>query len=90
MDYTTNFFRQTAREKPDGEDTGDVEDSMTEIDEGICKSYNKSREVNSAQYGSFSMIQRNYLFASSLPATIPVVILFMMIEKHPASGRVKG
>ena len=36
------------------------------------------------------MIQWNYLFASSLLATIPVVILFMFIEKHLTAGLTAG
>ena len=40
-------------------------------------------------YG-FNIIQWQYLFATSLFATIPVVILFMMIEKHLVAGLTSG
>ena len=40
-------------------------------------------------YG-FNMIQWQYLFASSLVAVLPVVILFMCIERHLASGLTAG
>ena len=46
--------------------------------------------VGLTQFAAFSMIQWNYLFASSLLATIPVVILFILIEKHLASGLTAG
>ncbi len=40
-------------------------------------------------YG-FNFIQWQYLFASSLCATIPVVALFLMIEKHLVAGLTSG
>ena len=40
-------------------------------------------------YG-FNMIQWQYLFATSLFATIPVIILFLLIEKHLAAGLTAG
>ena len=40
-------------------------------------------------YG-FNMIDWQYLFATSLFATIPVIILFLMIEKHLAAGLTAG
>lgn len=40
-------------------------------------------------YG-FNIIQWQYLFATSLFATIPVVILFLMIEKHLVAGLTSG
>lgn len=40
-------------------------------------------------YG-FNMIQWQYLFATSLFATIPVVILFLCIEKHLVAGLTSG
>ncbi len=40
-------------------------------------------------YG-YNMIQWQYLFATSIFATIPVLILFMMIEKHLVSGLTAG
>ncbi|MDY4888141.1 MAG: hypothetical protein SO135_00125 [Sphaerochaetaceae bacterium] len=36
------------------------------------------------------MIEWQYLFASSLIATIPVIIMFMFIEKHLVSGLTSG
>ena len=46
--------------------------------------------VGITQFSSFNMIEWQYLFASSLLATIPVVILFMTIEKHLTSGLTAG
>jgi multiple sugar transport system permease protein len=46
--------------------------------------------VGLTQFAAFSMIQWNYLFAASLLATIPVVILFMFIEKHLTAGLTAG
>ena len=40
-------------------------------------------------YG-FNFIQWQYLFATSLFATIPVIILFLLIEKHLVSGLTSG
>lgn len=40
-------------------------------------------------YG-FNFIQWQYLFATSLVATVPVVILFLMIEKHLVAGLTSG
>ena len=40
-------------------------------------------------YG-FNFIQWQYLFATSLFATIPVIILFLLIEKHLAAGLTAG
>ncbi|MCQ2398322.1 MAG: carbohydrate ABC transporter permease [Sphaerochaetaceae bacterium] len=40
-------------------------------------------------YG-YNMIQWQYLFATSIFATIPVVILFLFIEKHLVSGLTAG
>ena len=40
-------------------------------------------------YG-FNMIQWQYLFATSLFATIPVIILFLLIEKHLVGGLTSG
>ncbi len=51
---------------------------------------NRPITVGLTQFAAFSMIQWNYLFASSLLATIPVVILFMLIEKHLVSGLTSG
>ena len=46
--------------------------------------------VGITQFSSFNMIQWQYLFASALLATIPVVILFMFIEKQLVSGLTSG
>ena len=46
--------------------------------------------VGITQFSSFNMIEWQYLFAASLLATIPVVILFMAIEKHLTSGLTSG
>ncbi|MBQ9197479.1 MAG: carbohydrate ABC transporter permease [Clostridia bacterium] len=46
--------------------------------------------VGITQFSSFNMIEWHYLFASALLATIPVVILFMLIEKHLVSGLTSG
>ncbi len=40
-------------------------------------------------YG-FNFIQWQYLFATSLVATLPVVVLFLMIEKHLVAGLTSG
>ncbi len=41
-------------------------------------------------FNGYNMIQWQYLFASSLFAIVPVVILFMMIEKNLVSGLASG
>ena len=41
-------------------------------------------------FNGYNMIEWQYLFASSLIAIIPVVILFMCIEKHLTSGLTAG
>ena len=46
--------------------------------------------VGITQFSSFNMIEWQYMFAASLLATIPVVILFMAIEKHLTSGLTSG
>ena len=56
----------------------------------INSDVNRPITVGLTQFAAFSMIQWNYLFASSLLATIPVVILFMLIEKHLVSGLTSG
>ena len=48
----------------------------------ISTSSHKPITVGITQFSSFNMIEWQYLFAASLLATIPVVILFMAIEKH--------
>ena len=56
----------------------------------INSDVNRPITVGLTQFAAFSMIQWNYLFMSSLLATIPVVILFMLIEKHLVSGLTSG
>ena len=46
--------------------------------------------VGITKFSSFNMIEWQYLFAAALLATVPVVILFMLIEKHLASGLTAG
>lgn len=46
--------------------------------------------VGITQFSSFNMIEWQYLFASALFATIPVIIMFMCIEKHLVSGLTAG
>ncbi len=41
-------------------------------------------------FNGYNMIEWQYLFATSLFATIPVIILFMSIEKHLVSGLASG
>ena len=56
----------------------------------ISTAINRPITVGITQFSSFNMIEWQYLFAASLLATIPVVILFMMIEKHLVSGLTSG
>ena len=56
----------------------------------ISTSSKKPITVGITQFSSFNMIEWQYLFAASLLATIPVVILFMFIEKHLTSGLTSG
>jgi len=56
----------------------------------ISTPYKKPITVGITQFSSFNMIEWQYLFASSLLATIPVVILFMFIEKHLVAGLTSG
>lgn len=46
--------------------------------------------VGITQFSSFNMIEWQYLFASALLATIPVVVMFMFIEKHLVAGLTSG
>ena len=46
--------------------------------------------VGITQFSSFNMIEWQYLFTAALLATVPVVILFMLIEKHLAAGLTAG
>ena len=41
-------------------------------------------------FNGYNMIQWQYLFAASLFATVPVVFLFMCIEKNLTSGLTAG
>ena len=41
-------------------------------------------------FNGYNMIEWQYLFAAALIATIPVIILFMCIEKHLAEGLTSG
>ena len=56
----------------------------------ISTQTNRPITVGITQFSSFNMIEWQYLFAASLLATVPVVILFMMIEKHLAAGLTSG
>ena len=56
----------------------------------ISTAQNRPITVGITQFSSFNMIEWQYLFAASLLATIPVVILFMSIEKHLTSGLTSG
>ncbi|MBR4550411.1 MAG: carbohydrate ABC transporter permease [Oscillospiraceae bacterium] len=56
----------------------------------ISTASNKPITVGITQFSSFNMIEWQYLFAASLLATIPVVILFMSIEKHLTAGLTSG
>ena len=41
-------------------------------------------------FNGYNMIEWQYLFASSLFATVPVIILFVLIEKHLVGGLTSG
>ena len=56
----------------------------------ISTAANRPITVGITQFSSFNMIEWQYLFAASLLATIPVVILFMSIEKHLTAGLTSG
>ncbi len=56
----------------------------------ISTQTNRPITVGITQFSSFNMIEWQYLFAASLLATVPVVILFMLIEKHLAAGLTAG
>jgi multiple sugar transport system permease protein len=56
----------------------------------ISTPYKKPITVGITQFSSFNMIEWQYLFASALLATIPVVILFMFIERHLVAGLTSG
>ncbi len=56
----------------------------------ISTQTNRPITVGITQFSSFNMIEWQYLFAAALLATVPVVILFMLIEKHLAAGLTSG
>ena len=56
----------------------------------ISSAENRPITVGITQFSSFNMIEWQYLFAASLLATVPVVILFMSIEKHLTAGLTSG
>lgn len=56
----------------------------------ISTAQNRPITVGITQFSSFNMIEWQYMFAASLLATIPVVILFMGIEKHLTAGLTSG
>ncbi len=56
----------------------------------ISTGTNRPITVGITQFSSFNMIEWQYLFAASLLATIPVVILFTCIEKHLTAGLTSG
>ena len=56
----------------------------------ISTTSNRPITVGITQFSSFNMIEWQYLFAAALLATVPVVILFMLIEKHLAAGLTAG
>ena len=56
----------------------------------ISTAANRPITVGITQFSSFNMIEWQYLFSASLLATIPVVILFMCIEKHLTAGLTSG
>ena len=56
----------------------------------ISTAQNRPITVGITQFSSFNMIEWQYMFAASLLATIPVVILFMCIEKHLTAGLTSG
>lgn len=56
----------------------------------ITTDLNKPLTVGITIFNGYNMIEWQYLFVASLFATIPVVILFMCIEKHLVSGLASG
>lgn len=56
----------------------------------ISTTSNRPITVGITQFSSFNMIEWQYLFAASLLATLPVVVLFMFIEKHLTAGLTSG
>lgn len=56
----------------------------------ISTSVRRPITVGITQFSSYTMIEWQYLFAASLIATIPVIILFLCIEKHLVAGLTSG
>ena len=56
----------------------------------IKSASNRPITVGITQFSSFNMIEWHYLFAASLLATLPVVLLFMSIERHLTAGLTAG
>ncbi len=56
----------------------------------ISSDLKKPLTVGITIFNGYNMIEWQYLFAASLFATIPVVVLFMAIEKHLVSGLASG
>lgn len=56
----------------------------------ISTAANRPITVGITQFSSFNMIEWQYLFAAAMLATVPVIILFMLIEKHLAAGLTAG
>jgi len=56
----------------------------------ISTAANRPITVGITQFSSFNMIEWQYLFAAALLATVPVIILFILIEKHLAAGLTAG
>lgn len=56
----------------------------------ISDDLKKPLTVGITIFNGYNMIEWQYLFAASLFATIPVIILFMCIEKHLVSGLASG
>ena len=56
----------------------------------ISTASRKPITVGITQFSSFNMIEWHYLFASALLATVPVVVLFLFIEKHLVAGLTSG
>ena len=56
----------------------------------ISTDTNKPLTVGINIFNGYNMIEWQYLFAASIFATIPVVILFLCIEKHLVSGLTSG
>ena len=56
----------------------------------ISTAQNRPITIGITQFSSFNMIEWQYMFAASLLATIPVVALFMTIERHLTAGLTSG